>query len=212
MQLKAGMKLPRSQDEWTSANEFFKAVFGNIQLNQTSIDSTIEFMNNTIYDYFTTRYGTVNSNNHNNPFCGKYNDLTTKLLKLTLKQLKMNNASFQEIEYVSLPLRLKLNNKDFETHSSASAVNQDWYISKNFWGFVKNVIEKGSAILPSFSHDTCTRFFAKTFSDILPCKKFTIPHWIPSFNQPSFSFDQSAPSYGRVTQAIRQYEKAATLF
>ena len=63
VQLKLRMELPRLQDEWTSANEFFKAVFGNINLNQTSIDSTIESMNNTIYDYFTTRYGTVNSNN-----------------------------------------------------------------------------------------------------------------------------------------------------
>ena len=36
------------QDKLTSANEFFKAVFGSIQLNQTLIDSTIEFMNNTI--------------------------------------------------------------------------------------------------------------------------------------------------------------------
>ena len=209
VQLKPGMKLPRSQDEWTSANEVFKAVFGTIKLHQTSIDSTIEFMNNTIYDYFTTRYGTVNSNNHNNPFCGKYNHLITKLLKLTLKQLKMNNASFQEIKYVSHLLRSKLSNKDIAL-SSASTVNQDRYISKNFWGFVKNVIEKGSAVLPSFSHDTCTRFFAKMFSAVLPCKKFTIPHWIPSFDQPSFSFDQAAPSYGNVTQTIRKIKSSSS--
>ena len=107
--LKPGMMLLRSQDEWPSANEFFKAVFGNIHLNQTSINSTMEFMNNTIYDYFTTLYGTVNSNNHNNPFYGKYNHLTTKLHKLALRQLKMNNASFQEIKYVSHLLRSKLN-------------------------------------------------------------------------------------------------------
>ena len=57
------MKLQRSQDEWTAANEFFKTVLGNVQFNQTSIDFTIEFMNNTIYDYFTNLYGTVNSTN-----------------------------------------------------------------------------------------------------------------------------------------------------
>ena len=71
VQIKPGMKLPRSQDEGTAANEFFKTVLGHVQFNQTSIDFTIEFMNNTIYDYCTNLYGTVNSTNHTNAFCGK---------------------------------------------------------------------------------------------------------------------------------------------
>ena len=52
VQIKPGMKLPRSIDEWTTANEFFKTVLGNVQFNETSNDTTIEFINNTIYDYF----------------------------------------------------------------------------------------------------------------------------------------------------------------
>ena len=88
------MKLPGSQDEWTAANDFVKMVFGNAQLNQTSIDSAIEFMNNTIYDYFTNLCGTVNSNNHSNEFFAKYKHLTTKQFKYKLKHLKMNHAPF----------------------------------------------------------------------------------------------------------------------
>ena len=57
-------------------------------------------------------------------------------------------------------------------------------------------------MLPSFSCDHCTQFFIKMFSVILPYKKFTVPQWIPSFNQPSFSSDQSPPSYAKVTQVI----------
>ena len=209
VRIKPGVKLPRSTDEWTAANDYFKTVFGNFQMQPTSIDLTIEFMNNTIYNYFANLYGTVNSTNHTNAFCGKYKHLTPKSLKHQLKQLKMNDAHLQEIKYVSQLLRSKLKSQD-STHSSATAVNQDRYVSKNLWGFVKNVIEKGSAVLPSFSRDRCTRFFITFFAAILPYKKFTIPHWIPSFNQPSFSFDQSAPSYDKVIQVVRRIKSSGS--
>ena len=123
-------------------------------MQPTSVDLTIEFMSNTIYNYFANLYGTVNSTNHTNARCGKYKHLTPKSLKHQLKQLKMNDAPLQEIKYVSQFLRSKLKCQD-STHSSATAVNQDRYVSKNFWGFVKNAIEKGSAVLPSFSRDHC---------------------------------------------------------
>ena len=45
---------------------------------------------------------------------------------------------------------------------------------------------------------------------IIIYKKFTIPHWIPSFNQPSFSFDQSAPSYDKVTQVVRRIKSSGS--
>ena len=178
-------------------------------MQPTTIDLTIEFMNNTIYNYFANLYGTINSTNHTNAFCGKYKHLTPKSLKHQLKELKMNDAPLQEIKYVSQFLRSKLKSQD-STHSSATAVNQDRYVSKNLWGFVKNVIEKGSAVLPSFSRDHCTRFFITFFAAILPYKKFTIPHWIPSFNLSSFSFDQSAPSYDKVTQVVRRIKSSGS--
>ena len=209
VRIKPGVKLPRSTDEWTAANDYFKTVFGNFQMQPTSIDLTIEFMNNTIYNYFANLYGTINSTNRTNAFCDKYKHLTPKSLKHQLKQLIMNDAPLQEVKYVSQLLRSKLKSQD-STHSSATAVNQDRYVSKNLWGFVKNVMEKGSAVLPSFSRDHCTRFFITFFAAILPYKKFTMPHWIPSFNQPSFSFDQSAPSYDKFTQVVRRIKSSGS--
>ena len=111
MHVKPGIKLRRSQDEWSAANEFFEMVLGNVQFNQTSIDFTIEFMNNTIYVYFTNLYGTFNSTNYSNAFSGKYSHLTTKQLKEKLKQHKMTDTLFQEIKYVSHLLRSKLKTK-----------------------------------------------------------------------------------------------------
>ena len=64
-------------------------------------------------------------------------------------------------------------------------------------------------MLPSFTLDHCTLFFIKMFSVLLPYKKVTIPHWIPSFNQPSFSFDQSPP-YAKVTQVIHRIKSSGS--
>ena len=86
----------------------------------------------------------------------------------------MSDAPFEEIKYVSHMLRSKLRNQDL-SHPSTNTVNQDRYVSKNFWGFVKNVIEKGSAVLPSLTRDHCTQLFINMLSVILPYKKFTIP-------------------------------------
>ena len=148
-------------------------------MQPTTIDLTIEFMNNTIYNYFANLYGTVNSTNHTNAFCGKYKHLTPKSLKHQLKELKMNDAPLQEIKYVSQLLRSKLKSQD-STHSSATAVNQDRYVSKNLWGFVKNVIEKGSAVLPSFSLDHCTRFFITFLLQSFPTRN--LPYHIGSLH------------------------------
>ena len=143
-------------------------VFANDQLNQTSIHSTSKVMNNTIYDYFTNLYCTINSTKHTNTFCSTYKHLTAKLLKRKLKQLKMKDALFQEIRYVTHQLRSQLKNQDL-AHTSATTVNQDGYLSKNSWGFVKRMIEKGSTVHPTFSQTNCTLFFIKMFTAALPC-------------------------------------------
>ena len=90
------------------------------------MDSTIEFMNSTIYDYFAYLYGTVKSTNHAIAFYTRYKHLTTKSLKHKLKQLKMNDTPLKEIKYISHLLRSKLRNQDL-SHPSTNTVNQDQY-------------------------------------------------------------------------------------
>ena len=91
-------------------------------------------------------YGTGISTNHTTVFCGKYKHLTTKLLKRKLKQLKISEGPSKKSD-VSHLLPSMLKNQDI-AHSSATTVNQGRYVSKNFWGFAKHVIEKGSTVLP----------------------------------------------------------------
>ena len=88
--------------------------------------------------------------------------------------------------------------------------NQDNYMRKDFWGFVKNVLERGSYVLPSFTRDHCTKFFIKIFSTVRPFQTFSIPSWIPKFSEPSTPFDLSPPTYQKVTRVIRRTKSSGS--
>ena len=92
--------------------------------------------------------------------------------------------------------------------SSTSDLDYDKYISRNFWGFVKNVVERPCRLLPSFSSEVYSRYFTKLFSSESPYRKFPIPSWIPSLPQHTISFTCEPPSYERVTKIIRRMKSS----
>ena len=76
---------------------------------------------------------------------------------------------------------------------------------------MKQILEKGSSIMPSFSSDHGTSFFfLHSFRAFLPHKVFTCPRWIPSLPDPSVPFIQSPPSYERVTNVIRRMKSSGS--
>ena len=87
---------------------------------------------------------------------------------------------------------------------SASHKQHDRYISKNFWGFVKNVLDKPLKILPSFSGEEYANHFLKMFSSASPSRQFPVPSWIPTLPQASIPFNLEPPSYDKVTNIIRR--------
>ena len=76
--LKPGVKLPKSREQWIEANTYFRSMFANIKLKSDSLDQTIRFMTDSIYDFFKTNYGTIKSTNQTDNNFHKYKDLTTK--------------------------------------------------------------------------------------------------------------------------------------
>ena len=79
----------------------------------------------------------------------KYKDYTVKDLKKDLKSLKSTNDKSDEIKYVSHILLAKLrsnnNNQSSElcrdnSHNDNQTLNHDRYIEKNFWGYLKNIL------------------------------------------------------------------------
>ena len=194
-EINPGIKLPKSNEEWNTANAYFKSIFLNIKIQPNSLDSTIKYVSDSIYNYFKATCGTVNSVNQSNEFYSKYKDLTAKVLKQKLRKLKYHNDPLPEIKYVSRLLRSSLKSKQTSSNSSVNMGNQDNYIRKNFWGFVKNVLERGSSVLRSYTPDHCKNCFIKIFSTVRPLQIISIPSWIPKFSESSTPFDLSPPTY-----------------
>ena len=129
-------------------------------------------MNDSIYDFFKTNYGTFKSIDQTDNNFHKYQDLTTKKLKKELTQLKHRGAALSDIKYVSRLLHSKVNNIPGAANNYTVTDNYD---RSNFWSFVKNVLEKSSSILPSFSREHYKRFFLHLFRELIPHKTFTPP-------------------------------------
>lgn len=90
--LKPGVKRPKNDSEWSTANKYFKL---SLDLNQLitakDFNSNIEMMNNTVYDYLETIYGYVDSHK-DSVFVEKHKGFIFKQLKETLKTFKLSEG------------------------------------------------------------------------------------------------------------------------
>ena len=161
----SGILLPKENEQWNLTNDYFKSVFIDVDFSSDSIDSIngyVNLINKTIYRYFKDNYGTVKSDVEQ-VLVPKNNTYSVHSLKKALKRLKLSDASLEEIQYVSRLLRSKLQRTSLSSITSSSHKYHDRYISKKFWGFLKNIVDKPLQILASFSGEECTNFFAKCF-------------------------------------------------
>ena len=55
--VKLGVKLPKSDDQWNDANLFFMVSLPISGLHSSSVDDSIDLMNSTIYNYFYENFG-----------------------------------------------------------------------------------------------------------------------------------------------------------
>ncbi len=212
--LKRGIKLPKSNSEWSTANEYFKfALQANEPITSHDLDSNIKLLNNIIYDYFAQNFGYTQSL-PDTLLVEKYKSYSVKDLKKALKSLKSTNSESKEIKYVSHLLREKLSNHNsqssLDNSHSNQTLNHDKHIGQNFWGYVKNVLITKDTILPSFNMSQCFSFFTKTLAAVHPNKLFTIPSWIPLLSNPEVQFDLDPPSYQQVSTIIRKMKASGS--
>ena len=100
--------------------------------------------------------------------------------------------------------KLRNNNNDGLTSDSNESFNHDNYIGRNFWGYIKNVINKKDSILPSFNVTDCFTYFYKSLAKINPNRLFNIPSWIPKLSDPEVQFNLDLPTYQQITNVIRK--------
>ena len=178
--IKVGVKLPRSDDQWKSANEYFQLLLPIHDIASSDLTTTIIHMHTVIYDYFENNFGAVTSTKLLD-LEKQYKAFSKHSLKSHLRYLKSVSADPAEIKVVSHILRCRLD----ATKPTLNEGQVDENIKKNFWGFVKSTFKQGTSLLPSFDVTTCTNFFARTFSSINPFKSFEIPSWIPPLPAPT---------------------------
>ena len=150
-EIKPEIKLPKSNEQWIEANAYFRSIFSHIRLQLESLDEAINFMNDSIYNFFKFNYGAFKSTNQTSENFQKYNDFTVKQLKTELAKLKHQGSALPDIKYVSGLLRSKLKTTPSVSNKQPATDKYDYHIGRNFWNFVKNTLEKGSSIMPSFS-------------------------------------------------------------
>ena len=155
--LKKGVKLPKSDAEWSTADSYFKFELRlNAPIRIEDLSSSITLMNDVVYNYFADNFGYVEKI-PDKELVNKYKDQTVKALKKCLKQLKLSNAEPHEIKYVARTLRDKLRNacQINTTQNQNKTFNHDNYISRNFWGYVKNILNKIIRTLAYFHAFQC---------------------------------------------------------
>ena len=58
--IKTGINLPKSDDQWITANEYFKSVlFLHPQITAQNLSSSMKLLNDIIYDFFSANFRQV---------------------------------------------------------------------------------------------------------------------------------------------------------
>ena len=74
--LKQGIRLAKSSEQRTGANDYFRSIFANIRLQTNKMGQTLKFMNDSSPDFFKANYGTIKSTNQTNIYFHVCKDLT----------------------------------------------------------------------------------------------------------------------------------------
>ena len=95
-------------------------------------------------------------------------------------------------------------------NNTNESLNHDKYFERNFWGYVKKVINCSDSILPTFNMDDCLKYFKTVLTKVNPNKIFQIPSWIPMLHDPITEFDLEPPTYRQITNIIRKMKTSGS--
>ena len=202
-----GIKLPKSEDQWKEANEHFKTVLPyNSEI--AYIEDTLVHTQKAIYQYFSEKYGCVNTNIFDG-YSAIYGHLSKRQLKLKLRELKTAQYPREdEIKFVSGLLHSKYNpNKKKRINSN---INHELQIKSNFSKYCRSTFESKENVKPCFDESTCYTFFKNRQREKHVNKSFSPPVWMKKLNQPSKEFDLSPPSYREIVSIIRKMKSSGS--
>ena len=200
-----GVKLPKTQEEWLLANDYFRTVIDTSN-EITDINASIRKFNDIVYSYFEANYGHAKNVDSNEQFKQKYYNLSKNSLKKHLKTLKSHTPKrIDEIKYVSRLLRHKLNknttNEDFDHNQR---------LKQNFWKYCNNQLDKEETTEPTFNENQCYDYFHRVCSETEPEREFNIPSWLNTLKHPTAPFNIDTPSYQEVNKIISKMKTSGS--
>ena len=145
---KAGIRLPKSKEDWSLANAYIQTIAASIDFSLLSenLGSYVLNIQNQIYEYFESTFGCVQEVSHE--FDEKYINMSVKSLKSALKQFKRNNADLEEIQYLSRLIRSRLNKqKEFRNDRRVLEKN----LNNKFWPTCRDLFNKAMNTVPTFA-------------------------------------------------------------
>ena len=203
-----GIKLPKTREQWLEANLYFTLKL-NVDEKIEDLDKYSSNLMQTIYDYFSSNYGFVESAAQNN------NDLhllSVKELKLKLKNMKNEfPENINEIKQISSTIRQKLKSSAKITAPEPPNSNLNGKFYKNFWKSCQEFFESNEGSKPTFSVARCYNYFKSMMCEKIRFKKFKAPSWLQTLDAPSVPFNLDPPSYQEVANAIRKAKAKASL-
>ncbi len=155
--LKAGVKLPKSAQQWKAAEDHFRGSLASREIPPNCLSENIEEMNRSLYDYFAGKYGKENDKCPSE-LAERYKDKTKNDLKRILKTLKNSppeNVDSAEIKYVAKLLRQKIKDNAENKIPFSTSEDHNILVQKNVWNYAKKFITKRLEISPTFPKIDC---------------------------------------------------------
>ena len=200
---KKGIKLPKTAEEWNTANEYFKQNLSNCE-NINDIEIEIRNIQNIIYNYFVVNNGTVGG--ESTDLQQQYGKFSKRQLKYELRNLKNQNDPNNDraIRYVSKLIRSKYSKKAFDEKDHNSEVKE------KFWKYCKETLEKPKDnTQPDFDEKTCRDYFRKSYKKQSKAN-YNFPTWMRMLNEPTELFNNEPPSYMEITKIINKMKSSGS--
>ena len=138
-QTKPGVKLTKTNEQWSIANEYFKDTF-DLSKAITDVDYELKTLQDNVYNYFKQTYGTVNNSDDDNTVTlgQRYSHLSKRKLKKQLAYLRAGSSEKKspEIRYISKLIRRKYKK------TPALTINDSNHDEKTFGAIVKTHLKK----------------------------------------------------------------------
>ena len=113
----------------------------------------------------------------------------------TIVKEGVTNGNIYAIRLLSKHVCNKLSRRNCNITVLSESINHDKYFDINYWKYIKKVINKTTAILPSSNKASCFAFLSKSLSALKPNKRFAISDWNPKFAYPKAPFNLALPTY-----------------